>query len=459
MANGNWLAVSYLCRSRVPLNTGGLNGYIQPHGKLSNIYRNNNVSHIKSGINAEVKDASSGGSVEERRRKVAFLRTSTGKGTQECYDALTKAEGDLNAALAIINQGIDEYVASADGGSKTQIIDLLHGRVATVMSPKLAVLLEVRCETDFVSRNNLFLSLTKSFANAMHKIALDNPQLDIDADTIGEKMTELRCVKCSKTAKETAILCKMQLHEKIIVTRLGFVKAGPDEFLTSYLHGPTVGTYPLNMVGAAASNLLFKLNKEDGEDAVKPEDLQMEIETDGFKPETNCCLEGNECIYSLENFVNASAVAEEDQGYKRNVKTFVKQIVQHIVGARPVALTLDDYDPEKVAEVRQEVESEALKSGKPMETVQRIVEGKLRKQFGEFVLLEQVCDSLHLFICDQKWPFEGGKPSVSAAIQDFGKKNKAKMEILQMMQFSVADDLLVYKPPRGSCYYNINLLF
>lgn len=387
--------------------------------------------------------------LEEKKRKITFLRTSTGKGSQECYEALAKANGDLSVALAIINKGIDEYVSSAEGGSKTQIIDLLHGRVATVMTPQIAVLLEVRCETDFVSRNNIFISLTKSLANAMLDIAKDE-QVDIQScgdEYLGNTLMDMRCLRCSKTAKDTAALAKMALRERFIVTRLGFVKTGPEEYLTSYLHGSTSGTYPLNLVGCAASALKFKFSETTGEAIPSREELLHPIQRDEFTPTNSCCLEGSECIYSNDSHATPTLVSEEDTGLKRKVKTFVKQVVQHIVGARPVAMTLEDYDKEKVAEAREILEREAIESGKPKDKVDLIVEGRLRKQFGDFVLMEQ------------KWPFDGGKPSVSSALRDFEKKNKVQLQLTQMMQFSIADDLLTYKPPNGACFYNINLMF
>lgn len=329
------------------------------------------------------------------------------------------------------------------------------------MTPQIAVLLEVRCETDFVSRNNIFISLTKSLANAMLDIAKDE-QVDIQScgdEYLGNTLMDMRCLRCSKTAKDTAALAKMALRERFIVTRLGFVKTGPEEYLTSYLHGSTSGTYPLNLVGCAASALKFKFSETTGEAIPSREELLHPIQRDEFTPTNSCCLEGSECIYSNDSHATPTLVSEEDTGLKRKVKTFVKQVVQHIVGARPVAMTLEDYDKEKVAEAREILEREAIESGKPKDKVDLIVEGRLRKQFGDFVLMEQVSISPCLNIYVQKWPFDGGKPSVSSALRDFEKKNKVQLQLTQMMQFSIADDLLTYKPPNGACFYNINLMF
>ncbi|GIX64461.1 elongation factor TS [Babesia caballi] len=343
------------------------------------------------------EDGSGGGSSgsDDRKRKVMFLRTSTGKGTQECYEALTLARGDLRAALDIIRKGMDDYVAGSEGGTTAEVIDLLHGRVALALSADRAAILELRCETDFVARNQVFMGLAKSFANSALEVSRGDMQSAAgDGEAVGKALMEMRCLRCSKTLKEAAVLAKMVLHEKFIFTRLGIVKAEPHECIISYLHGAVVGKHPLNKVGSATAVLKFTLNhSEDGKDGTglpTSKDFSAPLkEEPSSSPDNCCCLTGSECVYSTQEEFEPAVVSDADQGLTRNVKTITKQIVQHVVGARPVALNIEDYDPAKVAAARAELEKEALESGKPKETVDRMVAGRLRKQFGEFVLMEQ----------------------------------------------------------------------
>ncbi|CDR95192.1 elongation factor TS, putative [Babesia bigemina] len=371
--------------------------------------RKRHVQRRFTGVFAEPSAEHTADAGDDRKRKILFLRTSTGKGTQECYEALTKAGGDLRAALDIIRSGMDNYVASSGalliypynvllgGGESAPVVDLLHGRVATVMTPDMAAVLELRCETDFVARNNVFMALAKSLANSALAVmrSADASAQELDAECVGNKMMEARCIRCSKTPREAAALAKMALHERLIVTRLGFIKAAPQECLTSYLHGALVATHPLNKVGSAAALLKYTLtgapDSAAGSSAVPAAaDLLTPITHDHESvPETNCVSVGAECIYAEMPAVEPSLLSDGDVGLTRSIKTFTKQVTQHIVGARPVAMTLDDYDPEKVSAARSELEAEALASGKPKDTVDRIVSGRLRKQFGEFVLMEQ----------------------------------------------------------------------
>ncbi|GFE54644.1 translation elongation factor Ts [Babesia ovis] len=417
----------------------------RPLKELLHSYRKQHKSKKINPIFAEDGNATSD-TVDERKRKLLFLRSSTGKGTQECFEALNKANGDVRTALDIIRQGMDNYVAEAGGGDTTEVVDLLHGRVATVMSPKVALILELRCATDFVARNKVFMALAKVFANAAHQVVSSNK--DIDKKALGEEMLGLKCIRCSKTPKEAAAFAKMALNEKMIVTRIGTVRAEENEFITSYLHGALVGEYPLNKVGSAAALLKYTVDSLNQTAVPSQTAFQRGISTEHIQSEGTCCLAGSECIYSNETlYVEPSLIQDTDDTLTKNTKTLVKHIVQHIVGARPVALTLEKYDPVKVKAAREELEKEALEAGKPKETVDKIVAGRLRKQFGEYVLMEQ------------KWPFDGGKPSVSAAVDDFCKKNKVKMELTEMMQFSVCDDMLVYTAPPGTEYHQLNLSF
>lgn len=97
---------------------------------------------------------------------VQRLRTETGAGIMDCKRALTETGGDFNAAkerLAV--QGIAK--ADKKGGRETgegHLEAYIHGG-------RIGVLLELRCETDFVARDELFRELARGIA--MHISATD----------------------------------------------------------------------------------------------------------------------------------------------------------------------------------------------------------------------------------------------------------------------------------------------
>ncbi|MEK7555350.1 MAG: translation elongation factor Ts [Patescibacteria group bacterium] len=96
------------------------------------------------------------------------LREATGAGVMECKKALGKAGGDFDKAITIIHeQGL---VRAEKKGGRATGAGLLE---SYVHNERVGVLLELRCETDFVARNPLFKDLAHNLA--MH-IAAMNPE-------------------------------------------------------------------------------------------------------------------------------------------------------------------------------------------------------------------------------------------------------------------------------------------
>ena len=121
---------------------------------------------------------------------VKQLREMTDAGMMECKKALTETDGDLDAAVDVLRtRGL--AAAAKKAGRETN-----EGLIATFVSEdgKIASMIEVNCETDFVARNEKFVS----FANMLAKAVADNDPKDLDAfkavtvdgETIEEKLTE-----------------------------------------------------------------------------------------------------------------------------------------------------------------------------------------------------------------------------------------------------------------------------
>lgn len=94
------------------------------------------------------------------------LRQMTGAGMMDCKKALTEAEGDFEKAIEILRKKGQKVSASrSDRDAKEGSVF-----VKTSDDKKEAVLIALNCETDFVGKNEEFLSLGKlivetAFAN------------------------------------------------------------------------------------------------------------------------------------------------------------------------------------------------------------------------------------------------------------------------------------------------------
>ncbi|HTQ85420.1 MAG TPA: translation elongation factor Ts [Candidatus Solibacter sp.] len=98
---------------------------------------------------------------------VKTLRERTGAGFSDCRSALLDSKGDLESAVAILREK-----GQAAAKKKAQRA-ATEGAVGTYLHAggKIAVLVEVNCESDFVARTDEFQRLCHDLA--MHVAALD----------------------------------------------------------------------------------------------------------------------------------------------------------------------------------------------------------------------------------------------------------------------------------------------
>lgn len=88
------------------------------------------------------------------------LRQETSAGVSDCRKALEDAKGDYEKAKKILVEfGVEKAAKKADRETGSGLVE------SYVHAGKVGVLVEVRCETDFVAR-------TDDFKNLSHELAL-----------------------------------------------------------------------------------------------------------------------------------------------------------------------------------------------------------------------------------------------------------------------------------------------
>jgi elongation factor Ts len=102
---------------------------------------------------------------------VAELRGKTDAPMMECKRALTEAEGDLSKAEEILRVRLGSKAGKASSRVTAE------GVVTYAVEGDVGALLEVNCETDFVTKNDSFLAL----ANAAALLIVKNNPTDIEA--------------------------------------------------------------------------------------------------------------------------------------------------------------------------------------------------------------------------------------------------------------------------------------
>jgi elongation factor Ts len=152
---------------------------------------------------------------------VGDLRAKTDAPMMECKKALTEADGDMTKAEEILR------VKLGSKASKAASRVTAEGVVAAFINGTTGALIEVNCETDFVSKNDDFLAFTDNCAKL---VANSNPA---DVTALATLPLEGETVEAVRTKLIGRI------GENITPRR--FQRFSGDSKLVSYLHGTRIG--------------------------------------------------------------------------------------------------------------------------------------------------------------------------------------------------------------------------
>src|SRR5438552_5428094 len=234
---------------------------------------------------------------------VAELRAKTDAPMMECKKALTEADGDLNRAEEILRVKLGNKAGKAASRVTAE------GVVTAAVNGSTGALVEINCETDFVSKNDSFLAFAKSAAAL---VGQHNPAdvaalsaLPLSQDGFGPTVEDVRKGLIGK------------IGENVAIRRFKRYAGGGK--LASYLHGTRIGV----------------LVEFDGDDVA------------------------------------------------------AKDVAMHVAAMKPVALSSADVPTTLVDKERSIATQKAAESGKPPESVARMVEGSVQKYLKEVSLFNQ----------------------------------------------------------------------
>ena len=155
---------------------------------------------------------------------VAELRAKTDAPMMECKKALTEAEGNMEKAEEILRVKLGNKAGKAASRVTAE------GVVASFMEGGIGSLVEVNCETDFVTKNDSFLALVNAVAQGIVK---NNPA---DVDAIGAMPFSLDGFGPTIEDVRKGLIGK--IGENMSVRRF---KRFEGSQLASYLHGTRIG--------------------------------------------------------------------------------------------------------------------------------------------------------------------------------------------------------------------------
>jgi elongation factor Ts len=241
--------------------------------------------------------------------EVKRLREKTGAGMMDCKNALVSSEGNFdNAEKLLKEKGLAALEKRSDRATN-------EGKIFVKIKDdgSAAVLVELSSETDFVARNPDFIALGGIIAEKALEKGIDAP-----TEELSGMVTDLAT----------------KIRENMGLKRLTLIKAGPNEYLSQYIHG-------------------------DG-------NIGVVVKCESDKPE----------IFKGEEAQN-----------------FVFSLALHIAAFNPQALERSKVDQGWLAEqeeiFRKQMEQDEKMAGKPEKVLEGILKGKVNKYLSEICLLDQ----------------------------------------------------------------------
>jgi elongation factor Ts len=154
---------------------------------------------------------------------VKNLRETTGAGMMDCKKALDET-GDFNKAVDYLRA---KGLAAA---AKKQSRIAAEGMIAAAVKGKVAALVEVNCETDFVAKNDEF----QKFANVAAHAAAEGSLSGVDQLLATKTVSGL-------TIKDNISELTIKIGEKIDVRRVEVLKLEGHGLIGSYVHSGKIG--------------------------------------------------------------------------------------------------------------------------------------------------------------------------------------------------------------------------
>ena len=286
------------------------------------------------------------------------LRTMTGAGMMDCKNALAETNGDIEGAIEIIRKKGQAVAAKREDRQAAE------GCVLSAVKEGFAAIVALKCETDFVAKNESFRALTKQIldtAVAAGAKTLDEVlELKMDDRTVREHITD----EIGKTGE------KMELGAYECI-------AAPSVAAYDHLGNKLATIVGFNLPGVSA-----EVGKEVAMQvaAMNPVAVNREgVPASIIEEEKNVAIEKTKA----EQVQKAVEAALRKAGLNPNLLDSEDHIASNIAKG-----WLTEEEAEKARGIMKEA-AEKKAANLPQQMIDNIVNGRINKYYKENVLLEQ----------------------------------------------------------------------
>ena len=289
---------------------------------------------------------------------ITKLRKMTGAGMMDCKNALTEAEGDFDKAIEIIRKKGQAVAAKRSDREASE------GCVLAKTTGNFAVIIALKCETDFVAQNADFIKLTQDvldLAVANNCKTLDEVKaLPMGNGTVQDAVTDRSGITGEKmeldgymTVEGASTVVYNHMNRNGLCTIVAFNKE-VDEQLAKEVAMQIAAMNPIAI----------------DEDGVSEEVKQKEIEVAVEKTKVEQVQKAVEAALKKAN-INPAHVDSEDHMESNMAKGWIT--AEDVAKAKEIIATVS---AEKAANM-------------PKQMIQNIAKGRLAKFLKEVCLLNQ----------------------------------------------------------------------
>ena len=286
------------------------------------------------------------------------LRHMTGAGMMDCKNALAETDGNIEAAIEIIRKKGQAVAA------KREDREAAEGCVLSGVKDGFAAIVALKCETDFVAKNESFRALTKAI-------------LDAAVEAGAKSLDEVKALQLNGRSVEENITDEIgKTGEKMELGAYEYVEAPS---VAAYDH---LGNKLATIVGLSVPGIDPSVGREVAMQvaAMNP----VAVDRDHVKQET------------IDNELNIAIEKTKEEQVKKAVEVALKK-----AGINPNLVDSEDHinsnmakgwltqeEADKAREIAKEV-SAAKAANLPEQMIQNIANGRLNKFFKENCLMEQ----------------------------------------------------------------------
>lgn len=286
------------------------------------------------------------------------LRNMTGAGMMDCKNALAETDGNIEAAIEIIRKKGQAVAA------KREDREAAEGCVLSGVKEGFAAIVALKCETDFVAKNESFRALTKAI-------------LDAAVEASAKSLDEVKALKLNGRTVEESITDEIgKTGEKM---ELGAYECIEAPSVASYDH---LGNKLATIVGLSVAGIDPSIGKEVAMQvaAMNP----VAVDRDHVKKEV------------IDNELNIAIEKTKEEQVKKAVEVAIKK-----AGINPNLVDSEDHinsniakgwlteeEAEKARAIAKETAA-AKAANLPEAMIQNIASGRLNKFFKENCLMEQ----------------------------------------------------------------------